>query len=139
MMRARREPPQHRVRAVIVEPHAVDDSFVAFQPEQARPRIAGLRFWGHSADLDKAEAEPQQRIGDFRALVEARGHADRIGEIQAESPHRQFRIVRPRPDRRQQPQALDRQPVRILRIEPAQQRQRESVKGADHGANSGMS
>jgi hypothetical protein len=29
--------------------------------------------------------------------------------------------------------------VRVLRIEPAQQRQREGVEGADHGFNSGMS
>jgi hypothetical protein len=54
-MRARREPPQHRIAAVIVEAHAVDHGFVALQPEQPRPRIAGLRFRGHRADLGKAE------------------------------------------------------------------------------------
>ena len=122
-MRARRQPPQHRLGAVIVEAHAVDDGFVALQPEQPRPRIAGLRLRRHRADFDKAETQPQQRIRHLGALVEARRHADRIGKIQAEGPHRQFWIVRPRPDRRQQPQALDRQTVGILRIEPAQQRQ----------------
>ena len=139
MMRARREPAQHRFGAVIVEAHAVDDGLVALQPEQPRPRIAALRLRRHGADLDKAEAEPQQRVGRLRALVEARGHADRIGEIQAEGAHRQLRIVRPRLDRRQQPQALDRHAMRVLRIEPAQQRQRKGVEGADHGISSGMS
>ncbi len=138
-MRARRQPPQHRFGAVIVEAHAVDHGLVALEPEQPRPRIAGLRLRRHGADLDEAETQPQQRIRHLRALVEARGHADRIGKIQAERPHRQFGVVRPRPYRRQQLQALDRQAMRVLRIEPAQQRQRESVEGADHGFSSGMS
>jgi hypothetical protein len=29
--------------------------------------------------------------------------------------------------------------MRILRIEPTQQRQRKSIEGADHGTNSGIS
>jgi hypothetical protein len=89
------------LRPVIVESHAIDHGFVALQAEQPRPRIAGLRLRRHRADLDKAEAQPQQGIGDLRALVEAGGHADRIGEIQAEGPHRQLFIVRPWPRRRQ--------------------------------------
>ena len=93
-MRARREPPQHGFGAVIVEAHAVDHGLVALQPEQPRPRIAGLRLRRHRADLDKAEAEPQQRVRHFRALVETGRHADRIGEVQAEGAHRKFRIVR---------------------------------------------
>ena len=138
-MRARSQPPQHGLRAVIVESHAVDHTLVALEAKQPRPRIAGLRLRRHRTDLDKTETQPQQRVRHFRALVEARGHADRIGKVQAEGPHRQFGIVRPRPHRRQQPQALDRQPMRVLRIEPAQQRQRERIEGADHGASSGMS
>jgi hypothetical protein len=63
----------------------------------------------------------------------------RIGKVQAEGPHRQFWIVRPWPYRRQQPQALDRQTVGVFRIEPAQQRQRDGIEGADHGVSSGMS
>ena len=138
-MRATGQPPQHRIGAVIVEAHAVDHGLVALQPEQPRPRIADLRLRRHRSDFDKAETQPQQRVRHLRALVEARGHADRIGKIQAEGPHRQFWIVRPRPHRRQQPQALDRQTVRVFRIEPAQQRQRKGIEGADHGASSGMS
>ena len=109
------------------------------QPGNPRPRIAGLRPRRHGADLDKAETELQQRIGHFRILVETGRHADRVGKIQAEGPHRQFVIIDPRPRRRQQFQTLDGEAMRILRIEPAQQRQRESIEGADHGVSSGMS
>ena len=139
VMRARRETPQHGFGAVIVETHAVDDGLVALQPEQPRPRIADLRQRRHRADLDKAEAETQQRIGRLRALVEACGHADRIGKIQPECAHGELRIVRPRPDRRQQPQAMDRHAMGVFRIEPAQQRQREGVESPDHGFSSGNS
>ncbi len=138
-MRAPGQPPQHGFGAIIVEAHAVDHGLVALEPEQPRPRIADLRLRCHGADLDKAETEPEQRIRRLRALIEAGRHADRIGEIQPERPHRQFRIVRPRPYRRQQFQALDRQTMGVFRIEPAQQRQREGIEGADHGSSSGMS
>ncbi len=139
LMRARGEPPQYGFGAVIVETHAIDDGFIPLEPKQPRPRIAALRLRRHRADLDKAKTQPQQRIRRLRALVEAGGHADRIGKIQAEGAHRQFRIVRARLDRRQQPQAMDRHAMHVLRIEPAQQRQRKGVKGADHGRSSGMS
>jgi hypothetical protein len=139
VMRACGQPPQHRFGAVIVETHAIDDALVTLQPEQPRPWISGLWTRRHRADFDKAEAEPQQGIGHFRALVETRRHADRIGKVQAERPHRKFRIVRLRPDRRQQFQALDCHPMGIFRVEPAQERQRKGVEGADHGASSGMS
>ena len=139
MVGARRKPPQRGFGAVIVEAHAVDHGFIALEAKQPRPRIAALRLRRHRADFDKAETEPQQRVGHLRALVEARGHADRIGEIQAEGAHRQLVVVGARLDRRQQPQAVDRHAMRILRIEPAQQRQGKGVKGADHGISSGMS
>ena len=139
MMGARRKPAQHDLGAVIVEAHAVDHGFIALEPKQPRPRIAALRLRRHRADFDKAETEPQQRVGHLRALVEARGHADRIGKVQAEGAHRQLVVVGARLDRRQQPQALDRHAMRVLRIEPAQQRQRKGVEGADHGISSGMS
>ena len=61
-MRAPGQPPQHRLRAVIVETHAVDDGLVALQPEQPRPRIAGLRLRRHRADFNEAETQPQQGI-----------------------------------------------------------------------------
>jgi hypothetical protein len=42
----------------------------------------------------KAKTQPQQRVGRLRALVKTRRHPDRVGKIQAEGAHRQFRIVR---------------------------------------------
>ena len=136
---ARGEPAQHGFGAVIVEAHAVDHGFVALEPEQPRPRIAALRLRRHRADLDEAEAEPQQRVRHLGILVEARGHADRIGKVEAEGAHRELGIVSAQLDRRQEFQAVDREAMRILGIDPAQQRQREGVEGADHGFSSGMS
>ena len=138
-MRAAGEPPQHRFRTVIVETHAVDDGLVPLQAEQPRPRIADLRARRHGADFDKAEAEPQQRVRRLRALVEAGGHADRIGKVQAEGANRKFWIIRLLPRRRQQPQALDCHAMRVFRIEPAEQRQRERIERPDHDLSSGMS
>ena len=45
---------------------------------------------GDGADLDEAEAEPQQRVRHLGVLVEAGGQPDRIGEIEPESAHRQL-------------------------------------------------
>ena len=47
----------------------------------------------HGSDLDKAEPEPQQRVRHLRALVEAGGHADRIGEVQTESARRRSQLA----------------------------------------------
>src|ERR1700730_13915657 len=138
-MRAAGQPPQHRIAAVIVEAHAVDHRLVALQPEQPRPRVAYLRLRRHRPDFDEAEAQPQQRVRNLRTLVEARGYADRIGKVQAKGPYRQLWIVGAGPYRWQQPQALDRQTVRVFRVEPAQQWQRQGIEGAEHGASSGMS
>ena len=113
---ARGEPRQHRRRALVVEAEPVDHALVGLEPEQARPRIAGLRPRRHGADLDKAEAEAQQRVRHLRVLVEAGGDADRIGEIEPEGAHRQLARDRAagRADRHEA-QRLDRQSVRILR------------------------
>src|SRR5262249_48446380 len=89
-------------------------------------------------DLDKAEAEPQQRVRYLRVLVEARGHADRIGEVEAEGAHRELGIISAQLDRWQEFQTVDREAMRVLGVDPAQQRQREGVEGADHGSSSGI-
>ena len=46
--------------------------------------LPALRPRRQRADLDEAEAEPQQRARRFGVLVEAGGKPERIGEIQAE-------------------------------------------------------
>ena len=130
--RARGQPPQHRVGALAVEAEPVDHALVARQAEQARARIAGLRQRRHRADLDEAEAEPQQRIGHLGVLVEARRHADRIGKIEPEGAHGQARIVRGRRRERRKPQGLDRERMGVLGFDQAHQRPRERVEQADH-------
>ena len=62
-----------------------------------------------------------------------------IHETLLEGAHRELVIVRLRAHRRQQPQALDRQAMRIFRIEPAQERQRKGIECPDHEASSGTS
>ena len=131
---ARGEPAQHRVGALAVEAEPIDHAFVARQPKHARARIAGLRLRRHGADLDEAETELEQRVGHLGVLVEARRHPDRVGEIEPEGPHRQPRVVRHQLDERRDLQRQDGEPVRILGVEQAQQRPRELLEQADHGA-----
>ena len=137
LIRTRREPAQHRVGALAVEAEPVDHGLVARQPKHARARIARLRPRRHGADLDEAEAEPEQCIGHLGMLVEPRRHPDRIGEIEAEGAHRKPRIVRHQLDEGRDLQRQDGEPVRVLGIEQAQQRPRELVEQADHGVSSG--
>ena len=76
----RRESLRRNRRAAVVEAHPVDHRAVLDQPEQARLGIARLRTRGDRADLGKAEAQRQQLVRDLAILVEARRHAQRIGE-----------------------------------------------------------
>ena len=92
-VRRARKPAQHRLGALAVEAEPVDHALVGGEPEQARARIARLRLRRHGADLDEAEAEPEQRIGHLGVLVEPGRHADRIGEVEPEGPHREPRVV----------------------------------------------
>ena len=73
----------HRVDAVVVKAHAVDDGLVFGQAEQAWFGVAVLRLGGDGADFDKAEAECEQGIDVFAVFVEAGGEADRVGQVQA--------------------------------------------------------
>ncbi len=132
LARARGEPRQHRRRALVVEAEPVDHALVGLEPEQARARIAGLRARGHGADLHEAEAEPQHRVRNLRVLVEAGGQADRIGEIEPEGADAEFAGIECRPRQRHEAQGLDRQCMRILRIEGPQQRAGQAVDETDH-------
>jgi hypothetical protein len=75
-----------RVEATAVETQAVDERPVFLEPEHARPRVAELRPRRHRANLDKTEAEAQQRVGGAGILVEAGGDADRVREVAAPDP-----------------------------------------------------
>ena len=76
-----------------VEAQAVDHRLVLGEAEQSRARIALLRFRRHRSDLDEAEPKPQQRIRHFGVLVEACGHAQRVGKVQTEGANREQRVV----------------------------------------------
>ena len=81
MRRARARAGAAPFGALRIEAEPVDDACIGIEPEQPRPRIAGLRLRRDGADFDEAEAEPQQRVRHFGVLVEARGDADRIGKL----------------------------------------------------------
>ena len=69
---------------LVVEAHPVDQRVVFGQPEQARARIARLRFRGDRSDLGESESEREQLFVHFGVLVEAGGDPDRILEPDAE-------------------------------------------------------
>ncbi len=128
----RGEPLERRGGARIVEAEAVDHALVRFEPEQARPRITGLRQRGERTDLDKAETEPQQRVRHLGVLVETGGEPNRIGEIQPEGADGQFARVGRRPRQRHIAQGLDRQGMCVLGVEGPHQRAGQPVEETDH-------
>ena len=89
----------------------------------------------HGPDLDKAETQPQHRIGHFGILVEAGGEPDRVGKVAAPEPGRQAGIVDDRPARRPAGgECPDGQPMRPFRRQEPQQRQRERGEGGHAAA-----
>jgi hypothetical protein len=80
--RPRGEPAGDRLHAVVVEAEAVDRGAIGAQAEQARAGIAGLRARGRGADLDEAEARAQERCHRLGVLVEARGEAERVRQVE---------------------------------------------------------
>ena len=135
--RPRRQALEHGIGALRIEAEPVDDAFVGVEPEQARARIASLRQRRDGADLDEAETEPQQRVGHFGILVEARGHPDRVGKVQAEGAHRQPLVAARSRRQRGELQHADRESVGVFRVERMQQGPREPLEKADHGSSSG--
>ncbi len=126
------EPRQHHRFAVAVEAEPVDHAAIGFEPENARPRIAGLRQRRDGADLDKAEAQAEQRVGHLGVLVEAGRDTDRIWEVEAEGPHPQPRIIGRGLQGGGDPQAPDGKRMGGFRIEKPQQRPGQTIKKANH-------
>jgi hypothetical protein len=120
--------PRHHSRAVIVEPHPVDNGPVPGQPEQPGPRVARLRLGGDRTDLHEAEAERGERLVRRGVLVETGGQAEWAGEVQTERPHSQGRVgcqhATQQPgepgDHRDDPQPRHARAVRGLRRHPAE-------------------
>ena len=50
------------------------------QPEDAGPRIAGLRSAAHRANLREAEPQSEKRRDDTGVLIEPGGEADGVSE-----------------------------------------------------------
>ena len=122
LARAPSQPLRRESAAAVVEAHAVDHRAVLFQPEQARLRVARLRQGRDRADLGKAEAEAEQRVGHLCILVEARRHAERIGKGQPRDMGFQRATGPRRPSGGLQPEGGERQGVGAFGIEREQQR-----------------
>ena len=68
---------------MVVEAHAVDDALVFGNAEEARLRVAGLRFGRYRADFEEAEAERAQCVYVFAVFIESSSQPDRIGQVDA--------------------------------------------------------
>jgi hypothetical protein len=135
--RPRLEPRGHRLHAVVVEAEAVDDARVLRQPEEPRARVAGLREGRDRARLDEAEARPRQRMERDRVLVETRGEAHRIGQAEPRDLGAQARTGDEAGQRRHPgAQRGEREVVRALRVEPAQEREARAL-GEAHVISAG--
>ena len=85
---ARRDEPREAagrgIRPAVVEAHAVHERAVGDEPEQARPRVAGLGDRRDRADLDVPEPEVAEAAHRVAVLVEPGGDAEGRREAQAE-------------------------------------------------------
>ena len=68
---------------MVVEAHAVDDALVFGNAEEARLRVAGLRFGRDRADFEETEAECAQCVYVFAVFIESGSQSDRIGQVDA--------------------------------------------------------
>jgi len=123
------EPPVRRRLPAVVEAHPVDHRTVFPESEQPRLGITGLGSRCKSTHLDEPEAEREHLLGDLGILVEPGREADRRREVEpGDAAPQRFRKVG-RSMRRHQPQRLDRQPMRRLRVERESQRPDDPIKG----------
>ena len=129
------EPDREGADAAVVHAHPVDHR-PALQPEQPGPGIAVLRPGRDGAELDRAEAEPQQpRCGD-RILVEPGGQPDRVAQRPAQQAGGQHRVVGGRPTPGQpQLQGAESKAVGALGIDAAQGGQEGGGDGWGHACS----
>ena len=123
-----------RCSAIVVKAEPVDHTLIGLKAEQTWSWITRLRSRGDGADFDETKAEPQQGVRHLRIFVEPGGKTDRIRKFEPESAHGQFIAIGGRLGHRHVAQRLDRECVRILRIEGPQQRSRQAVEKTDHRA-----
>ena len=95
---ARREPRQHRGRALAVEAEPVDHRLVRIRAGTAAAADCPVCGSGVTVPIStKPKPSAEQRVRHLGMLVEARRDSDRIGEVEPEGPHREPRIVGRRP------------------------------------------
>ena len=122
--------------ALAVEAEPVDDALVLRQAEKAGLGVAGLGQGGDGAHLHKAEAEAKQGVRRLRALVIARSHAQRIGEVETAGADPQARVFKAQGDRRHHPQGEDRGAVGGFRLQRVEQGLQQFRGEADHDRSS---
>src|SRR5260221_12339123 len=88
------KPMQPRGGPLAVEAQPIDHRLVTVEPKETGARVARLRQGCDGADLDEAETQLEERVSHLGMLVEARGHTDRIGKVEAEGTHRKARVIR---------------------------------------------
>src|SRR5262245_64272754 len=105
------------------------------ETEHARFGITRLRTRSDGADLDKPETKTQQSIWYLPIFIETRGQTDRIGKFEAERAHGELFALGRHLCQRHEPERVDCKPVRIFRLESAQERPGHAVEKADHQAS----
>ena len=128
------KPHMHRSRTAIIEAQPIDDRLVGLEAKQARSRVAGLGLRRDRSDLYETEAEPKQRVRNFRILVKTGRKADGIRKLESERTDGELVAVGRRPGEGHKPQRLNGKPVRVLRIERTQERSPQAVEKTDQQA-----
>ena len=70
----------------LLNPSSIDHRTILDEPEQTRPRIAGLRQWRHGTNFDETEPLTQHCSRHFGIFVEAGREPYRVDKIEAEQP-----------------------------------------------------
>ena len=78
------KPAGDEIRAIVVEAEPVDDRLLFGDAKDARPGIALLGAGSDRSHFGKAEAERLPSAKRHGILIEARGQAHRVGEMDAE-------------------------------------------------------
>src|SRR5215469_7709096 len=82
---------RNRFRAEVIEPHTVDNRFLANGTENTRRRISRLRMPRRSAQFGETESHRFPGRQRFRVFVHASREAERIRKTESKQFHGQFR------------------------------------------------
>jgi len=130
--------PGDRIRPFVIESEAIDQRRLLRESKNARLRISGLRFGGHSADLNETKTERGQRGQGNAVLIETGGQSDRISKGQAENcfwfrqRFKKLQCAQGQIDLGSAAQDCDREMMRRFRIYRKKKRPNESLVGIHH-------